>query len=492
MRRRDQFFSIRQVKRTYDRRLGKFSFNISYTTAVTLTPRTTAVAEAFGLGVDEELEFPVLDVELKIAATDIVYVTGDSGSGKSVLLRAIKKDLGDDAIDVADIQVDHERPLIETVGSTVEEGLELLSRVGLNDAFLFLRTFDQLSDGQKYRYRIAKLLESRARFWILDEFAATLDRDTAKIVSFNLQKCARQQHKAVLAATTHTDLFQDLSPSVHVHKRFGKEITVNYYPNVAPAECSLVKEMRVDEGSMAEWRALARFHYRSHRLPAPRKIFVLKRGQELCGVIVYSYPAVTCFGRRLMLPKMGMKELNGKLSNISRIVVHPKYRTIGLGSKLIKETLDLAGTEYVEMSAVMAKYNPFAEKAGMLRVAVQEPPKEAVKVLQVLVKLGFNRELLGSSRHVSETIQGLSQIQIAELKATLARFRHSRFSKSFSYSLPYGTVEMYRKHIEKASLEKLAVLVRICGFLMQTKQYLFHQSQHANPNGNRGKNQPEP
>jgi len=473
MRSRQDSFRIHKVRRIYDREQGKFSFNISYSTAVALTPRTIAVAEAFGLGVDEELTFPVLDVELKIGPVDIVYVTGDSGSGKSVLLRAIKKDLGDDAIDVADIQVDREKPLIETVGSTVEEGLEVLSRVGLNDAFLFLRSFDQLSDGQKYRYRIAKLLECRARFWLLDEFAATLDRDTAKIVAFNLQKCARQQGKAVLAATTHTDLFQDLSPSVHVHKRFGKEITVNYHPNIAPAECSLVKEMRVEEGSMADWRALAGFHYRSHRVPAPRKIFVLKRGEELCGVIVYSYPAVTCFGRRLMLPKMGMKELNDKVSNISRIVVHPKYRTIGLGSRLIKETLGLAGTEYVEMSAVMAKYNPFAEKAGMVRVAMQEPPKEAMKVLQTLEKLGFNRELLGSSRHVAETLEGLSQIQVEELKSTFARFRHTRFSKSFSYHLPYGTVEMYRRQIQEASLEKLAVLIKICGFLLQSKVYLF-------------------
>ncbi len=39
------------------------------------------------------------------------------------------------------------------------------------------------------------------------------------------------------------------------------------------------------------------------------------------------------------MPKMGMKELNQKLSNISRVVVHPKYRTIGLGSKLIRDTL---------------------------------------------------------------------------------------------------------------------------------------------------------
>jgi len=473
MKRRQNSFRIHKIRRVYDREQGKFSFNISYSTAVALTPRTIAVAEAFGLGVDEELRFPVLDVELKIGPTDIMYVTGDSGSGKSVLLRAIKKDLGDEAIDVADIQVDREKPLIETVGSTVEEGLELLSRVGLNDAFLFLRSFDQLSDGQKYRYRIAKLLESRARFWIMDEFAATLDRDTAKIVAFNLQKCARQKGKAVLAATTHTDLFEDLSPSVHVHKRFGKEITVNYRPNIPPAECSLVKEMSVEEGSMGDWRVLAGFHYRSHNVPAPRKVFVLKRGQELCGVIVYSYPAVTCFGRRLMLPKMGMKELNGKVSNISRVVVHPKYRTIGLGAKLIRDTLPLAGTEYVEMSAVMAKYNPFAEKAGMTQVAVQDPPREALRVLDVLKKLGFDPELLCSSKHVAQVLKGLSQNDVLELKNTFAKYRHPRFSKSFAYHMPYGRAAEYRKQVKTANMEKLGALIKICGFLLQSKVYLF-------------------
>ena len=35
----------------------------------------------------------------------------------------------------------------------------------------------------------------------------------------------------------------------------------------------------------------------------------------------------------------------------------PKHRTVGLGAKLVRETLPLAGTDYVEMSAVMAKYN---------------------------------------------------------------------------------------------------------------------------------------
>jgi len=71
---------------------------------------------------------------------------------------------------------------------------------------------------------------------------ATLDRDTARIVAFNLQKLAPQMGKAVIAVTTHGDLFEDLKPSVHVHKRFGEEISVKYYSNEPTAECSLVKK----------------------------------------------------------------------------------------------------------------------------------------------------------------------------------------------------------------------------------------------------------
>jgi len=50
------------------------------------------------------------------------------------------------------------------------------------------------------------------------------------------------------------------------------------------------------------------------------------------------------------------------------------------------------------MSAVMAKYNPFAEKAGMRKVSEQAPPKEATKIVELLSKLGFNEQLLGSEK----------------------------------------------------------------------------------------------
>jgi ABC-type lipoprotein export system ATPase subunit/GNAT superfamily N-acetyltransferase len=438
-----------------------------------------SVAEGFGLGLDQWEKFIIYDnVKLNIGPTDIVYITGDSGSGKSVLLKALEKDIrldmGLSCININDILPESGKPLIETVGETLEEGLELLSKVGLNDAFLFLRSYEQLSDGQKYRYKIAKMMESKEpQFWVTDELVATLDRDTAKIVAYNLQKLARQQGKAVLAATTHTDLFEDLNPSVHIHKRFGKEITVNYYANEPGKECSLVREMRTLEGSTEDWRKLAGFHYRSHKIAGPRKIFCLKRGDELCGVIVYCYPPPTCFGRRLVLPKMSMKELNAKLSIISRVVVHPKYRTIGLGAKLVKETLPLAGTEYVEMPAVMAKYNPFAEKAGMQKIAVQPPPKEALKVVETLHQLGLDAQLLGSEKYVLSKLQTLSDEGVVKVREAFIRNSHARFMKYFFPHQLFGKREAYTKEIRKASLQRLAHLIKVCSFLLQTKVYLF-------------------
>jgi ABC-type transport system involved in cytochrome c biogenesis ATPase subunit/GNAT superfamily N-acetyltransferase len=483
VRRRQEHFRIHRVRRVYDRAANKFSFYVAYETAAPITARTVVVAEAFGLGLDQERKFEVLDAELKIGPTDIVYVTGDSGSGKSILLKAIKKDLGDEVVDMSDVHVDPEKPLIETIGATVEEGLELLSKVGLNDAFLFLRTYDQLSDGQKYRYRLAKFMESKKQWWIIDEFAATLDRDTAKIIAFNLQKLARQQGKAVLAATTHRDLFEDLKPSVLVQKRFGKEIAISYYPNEPAAECSLAREMRIEPGTFKDWCQLSGFHYRSHNAGACRSVFCLRRGDELCGVIVYAYPPPSCGPRHLVLQSMPLKELNQKLSIISRIVIHPKYRTIGLGAYLIRETLQRAGTPYIEMVAVMAKYNPFAERAGMRRVSVQQPPEKALAFSKVLSALGFDLQLLGSERYVRSKLEGFKPAQMATLKEAFVRCDHPRLRKEIAAlrHVPYGTTSAYAEGIRAADLSRLVKFVKIVGVLLQTKVYLFWSRESPTP-----------
>ncbi|MCS7113977.1 MAG: hypothetical protein RMJ15_09780 [Nitrososphaerota archaeon] len=234
--------------------------------------------------------------------------------------------------------------------------------------------------------------------------------------------------------------------------------------------------MHIEEGTTEDWRRLACFHYRSHKVAGPRKIFRLVRGEELCGLIVYAYPPPTCFGRRLVLPNMAMKELNEKLNVISRVVVHPKYRTIGLGAKLVSETLPLAGTPYVEMPAVMAKYNPFAEKAGMQKIAEQPPPKQAIKIAETLSQLGFDIHLLGSEKYVLNKLQTSNHKDIVKIKEAFIKYCHARYMKYFFCHMPFGKKQTYVEEIYKASFERLARLIKVCGFLMQTKVYLFWKS----------------
>jgi energy-coupling factor transporter ATP-binding protein EcfA2 len=355
-----------------------------------------------------------------------------------------------------------------------------LSRVGLNDAYLFVKRFKELSDGQKYRYKLAKLIESKAQFWIADEFCSTLDRDTAKIVAFNAQKIARKEKKALIVATCDRDLFEDLKPNVYIVKEFGQEVRVYYFNSQAPKECSLVKEMRIVEGTVEDYRKLCHFHYRSSNLVAPKKIFALKRNGETVGVIVYARSPAICFGRPKYFRRLvKIKEINEKLLMITRVIVHPKYRTIGLGVKLVKETLPLAGSPYVEMVAVMAKYNPFAEKAGMKKIAEKIPDKRLVQVKSLLESYGFSQPLLNSVEYNFNKLQSLKENQIRKIREALVECHHFFLRKNiigekehYSKKDEKSKWKLYDKKIRSMSLKKLAKILSVIARLTQVKVYL--------------------
>jgi len=130
----------------------------------------------------------------------------------------------------------------------------------------------------------------------------------------------------------------------------------------------------------------------------------------------------------------------------------------------------------VEMPAVMAKYNPFAEKAGMQKIAEQPPPKEAIAIAEVLSRLGFNIHLLGSQKYVLSKLQSLGEKELQEIREAFIKHAHTRFMKYFFAHKPFGEKEAFAKEVRKASLEKLAQLIKVCSFLMQTKAYLFWSS----------------
>jgi GNAT superfamily N-acetyltransferase len=179
--------------------------------------------------------------------------------------------------------------------------------------------------------------------------------------------------------------------------------------------------------------------------------FGLCRDFETNRAVVYTYPSPTCFGRRMILPKMNMRELNQKLSIISR-VVDPKYRTIGLGHKLIRETLEQAGTPYVEAVAVMAQDNAFFEYGELRKIAESPPVKSAFNIAEVLSKSGFNITVLRSPKYVLKKLPSLSPEELSIFKEAFAENKHPRFMKEFNFRAPCGRTKFFEA-LETAGLK---------------------------------------
>jgi len=195
-----------------------------------LTDRAVQLCRMFGLTIDRLQDRIVThQCRLDLNAGDIVFITGPSGAGKSVLLRELEGAIAPgESINLAQIPLPRDRTVIDCFEETIVGSLRLLSAVGLSEVFCLLNQPCNLSDGQKYRFRLAQAMASRKAFIFADEFSGELDRVTAAAVAFNVHKFAKRTRTTFVLASSHEDILIDLAPDVLVIKDFSGPAEVIY------------------------------------------------------------------------------------------------------------------------------------------------------------------------------------------------------------------------------------------------------------------------
>jgi ABC-type ATPase with predicted acetyltransferase domain len=195
-----------------------------------ITEKAVQVCRMFGLTADRLTERHVSHkCTLQIKDGDIVYITGPSGAGKSVLLKELEKSVPRaDRVNLAQIRLARDRTLIDCIDGDFLTSLRVLSTAGLNDVFCVLSQPTNLSDGQKYRFRLAMALATGKRFIFADEFCSSLDRITAAVISHNVHKFAKRTGVTLILASGHDDILLDLAPDVLIVKELCGPTQVIY------------------------------------------------------------------------------------------------------------------------------------------------------------------------------------------------------------------------------------------------------------------------
>lgn len=360
--------------------------------AVRPTPRLTEVCLRFGVPLTGAGLTVASDLAVSLRPGTVTLIVGPSGSGKTLLIHEIAKRFPTARV-VGSVEVPTDVAVLDAVAPTrpVGEAMSLLTACGLGEAASWTRSFEALSEGERFRARLARAISLRHRgegqsLILCDEFGSLLHTRLAKAVAFNLRKLASRDRLAMVLATSRDDIERDLHPDSVIRLGNRKAIvettprspclTGEQEPRSSQARLSLADELRVVPGALRDYEEFAAMHYRQReQVGFVSSVFVLQHAasNESLGVVVYGHPMLELALRNKATGGRYVRQaelLNREVRVLKRLVIHPDVRGCGLGHELVRQTLPMPGARFVECLAAMGAVNPVFEKAGMRAVGV--------------------------------------------------------------------------------------------------------------------------
>lgn len=245
--------------------------------------------------------------------------------------------------------------------------------------------------------------------------------------------------------------------------------------------CAVPDEITIERGTLGDYRKLAAFHYRSHHAGAVMQVFRAVVNQpsamsrfrsessatQVVGVLVVSLPALACRLRdvatggryRGLEPRHAAAMLNREMRTISRVVVRPEYRGLGLAVRLVKHALAHAETPLTEALAVMGRVHPFFEKAGMTRY--ERPEREDhVRLLEALARVKLPATHLASTTTALAHIAALDERAQRFIDGELLRWQRSAGRRSIASAARFDRETAIRTAAAELASEPVYFIAR--------------------------------
>jgi energy-coupling factor transporter ATP-binding protein EcfA2 len=152
----------------------------------------------------------VADLAIDDGDWSIGLVVGPSGSGKTSVGRRIFQ--GEGFYEPQGWP--SETPIVEAIapGGGFDAVTGALAAVGLGDVPAWLRPYPVLSNGEKFRADLARIIAEEPDRIVIDEFTSVVDRQIAKIGALAFQKSWRRTKGKAVLLSCHYDIIDWVEP----------------------------------------------------------------------------------------------------------------------------------------------------------------------------------------------------------------------------------------------------------------------------------------